>query len=100
MSSRRSRPDWVTDIAKERINILLDRAFSGNKRKDRYIELARKIALRYNVRLPQKYRRRLCKKCSGTEFRIRVFSKGKYILYTCLKCGEKYRYPYTLSSRR
>jgi ribonuclease P protein subunit RPR2 len=94
MRSRRGRPEWVTDTAKERISILLERAFSGDKRKKRYIEQARKIALRYNVRFPTKYKRRICKKCFGTEFRIRVFSKGKYVLYTCLECGEKYRYPY------
>jgi len=91
---RRSRPDWVTDIAKERIKILLERALSTPDRKERYLELARKIGMRYNVRVPKSYKRRVCKKCSGTKFRIRVFSKGKYMLYTCLKCEEKYRFPY------
>ncbi|MBU2564846.1 MAG: ribonuclease P protein component 4, partial [Candidatus Thermoplasmatota archaeon] len=32
-------------------------------RADRYVELARKIGMRYNVSIPAKYKRRFCKHC-------------------------------------
>jgi ribonuclease P protein subunit RPR2 len=98
--SRRQRPEWVEDVASERMKILLSRAKTHPERKKRYTDLARKIGMRYNVRMPKPYKRSFCKKCSGNEFRIRVFSKGKYVLYTCLSCGEKRRYPYSKQQKK
>ncbi len=98
------KPKWQKEIARERIEILFklaDEEFR-NGRKDlanRYVKLARKIAMKYNVRIPRYLKRRFCKKCHaylkpGVNARVRVRSKQKYVLITCLECGHKMRFPY------
>ncbi|MEM0324831.1 MAG: ribonuclease P [Candidatus Aenigmatarchaeota archaeon] len=90
-------------IAKERIKILLKLAFEKVKEKDlelakRYVELARKIALRTNFRL-KKLKRLFCKKCNiplvyGLTARVRLNKYHKTINVTCLNCNFTKRYPY------
>ncbi len=89
-------------IAKERIKILFRLAKEYLKKdlklSQRYIELARKIALRTNVRL-KKLKRKFCRKCNtllvpGYTARIRLNKKHKTINVTCLVCGNIKRYPY------
>jgi len=97
------KPDWQQKIARERIEILFSLAKKEFKkhseRSKRYIELARKIGLRYNVRLSKEMKRKFCKKCnsllisSKTE-QVRIDSKSKTIMRKCLNCGKIYRYPY------
>ncbi|MCX8200470.1 MAG: ribonuclease P, partial [Candidatus Micrarchaeota archaeon] len=58
----------ASDIARERVETLLHlaRKMLGQGRCDiarRYCSLARKIQLRYRVRLPRKGRLEYCKKC-------------------------------------
>jgi len=52
---RSKKPEWQSKIARERIEILFkiaERKLEGHpERSRRYIELARKIGLRYNIRL-------------------------------------------------
>lgn len=97
----RRRPSWVIKIAQERINILLQRAEAvfhvDRKKADRYAELARKIAMRYNVHMPAKWKRRICKNCHaflkpGENCRIRT--KDVKIILTCLECGHITRIPF------
>lgn len=87
-------------IASERIEILMQRAEEAfakdKKRANRYAELARKIGMRYNVRLPKKWKRRICRKCSaflkpGSNCRVRIY-KGRVII-TCLECKNVVRIP-------
>jgi ribonuclease P protein subunit RPR2 len=96
------KPAQQIKIAKERIQILFDLAekeFKKNpERSKRYIELARKIGLRYNIRLPKQLKRKFCKNCNtllipGLTSRVRI-SKGKVLSIKCLKCEKIYRYPY------
>ena len=86
------------DIALERIKILINKA-NEIKDKDydlskRYIELARKISMRYKVRIPR-YLRIFCKKCLYPYRldKIRVRVKKSRIIITCLNCGNIKRYP-------
>ncbi len=63
----------------------------------RYVELARRIGMRYNVRVPPEFRRRFCKKClhylvPGVSARVRV-GDGR-LTVTCLACGAIQRMPY------
>ncbi len=63
----------------------------------RYVELARKIGMKYLVRMPRRYKKNFCKKClsyliPGKNCRVRL-KKGKVII-SCLVCGEKKRYPF------
>ena len=89
-------------IARERIDILFQlaekEALRGNfGRADRYVELGRKIGMRYNVRLPSAFKRRVCKACHAFMLppktaRVRV--GGSRVVTTCLKCGTVMRFPY------
>jgi ribonuclease P protein subunit RPR2 len=97
------KPEWQEDIAKERIEILFRLAEKEFKkypeRSRRYIQLARKIGLRYNVRLPKEVKRKFCKNCNsllipGTTEQVRIDSKTKTVARKCLKCNKVFRYPY------
>jgi ribonuclease P protein subunit RPR2 len=97
------KPEQYVKIARERIQILLGLAEKEFKkhpeRSRRYIELARKIGLRYNVRLPKQLKRKFCKNCNslllpGVTSRIRIDSKNKILNIKCLKCEKIYRYRY------
>lgn len=97
------KPDWQQKIAKERIQILFSLAEKEFKkhpeRSRRYIQLARKIGLRYNVRLSKELKRKFCKNCNsllipGKTEQVRIDSKNKVIVRTCLSCNRIYRHPY------
>ncbi len=89
-------------IARERIDALFGLAkkesLKGNAaRANRYVELGRKIGMRYNVRLPSEYKRRVCKACHAyllpsKTARVRVGDSR--IVTTCLACGTVMRFPY------
>jgi len=61
---------------------------------DRYVALARRIGMRYNVRLPSEYRDLYCRACStfwveGRSVRTRLRSGRR--VRTCLRCGAARR---------
>jgi RNase P subunit RPR2 len=88
-------------IALERIALLLSmaekQALLGNDRlASRYLYLARKINMRYNVPMPQGYKLVFCKHCGtylvpARNSRTRL-TGGKITRY-CTKCGSVYRRP-------
>jgi ribonuclease P protein subunit RPR2 len=103
MERGRRKPEQHLKIAKERIQILFSLAEKEFKkhpdRSKRYIELARKIGLRYNVRLPKELKRKFCKNCNvllipGATSSVRLDSKKKVLNIKCLKCEKNYIYPY------
>jgi len=64
---------------------------------DRYARLARRIGMRYNVRLPRDLRARICRKCTryllpSVTCTVRVH-RGR-IRTTCKYCGHVARHPY------
>ena len=83
-------------IAKKRINKLFNmadqKALEGNfDYADRYVEIARKIAMRNLVSIPKEYKRKFCKHCysyllPGSNCRIRIH-RGKLIIY-CNNCNK------------
>lgn len=89
------RTKGMIEIAKERIQLLFEfaehqRAQGKYDRLDRYVDLARRIGMRYNVRIPAEYKRRYCKHCyaylvfgRNAEFRTR----NKFIIIHCNNCG-------------
>ena len=89
-------------IAAERIAILFHLAEDEGKkdnlaRSDRYVDLARKIGMRYNVRLPSEFKRRVCKECHAYMLppkTARVRIGDSRVVTTCLKCGAVMRFPY------
>ena len=90
---RTQKPGWQQKIAAERIEILFDLAekyFSKKpERSKRYVELARKIGMRYNVRLSKPMKERFCKKCSALMTKNTMELKSGTV--KCLNCGHSYR---------
>lgn len=85
----------VTEVAKERVELLLDLAKKKYTEGDetlakRYCQLARKIQLRYRVR-NKEYLKKYCKKCflpwvKGKTVKVRVNSRSAFVEYVCT-CG-------------
>jgi ribonuclease P protein subunit RPR2 len=95
----KSKNPATKKIARERIRILFGEAASAGpahpERSNRYVELARKIAMRQRVRIDRDLRRRYCHHCSafltpGRNMRVRVH-RGNVVV-TCLCCNRKMRY--------
>ena len=95
------KPVWQKGIAKERIEILFSLAgkefITHPERSHRYVELARRIGKRYNIKMNKLYKQRFCKKClhylrQGSNSRVRA-SRG-VVVVTCLDCGHVSRHPY------
>jgi ribonuclease P protein subunit RPR2 len=88
-------------IAKKRIIQLFlmaeKMASSGNIiLSNRYIEIARKISMRYKISIPKDFKRRICKNCykylvPGLNCRIRIY-RSKLIIY-CYNCKNYTRIP-------
>ncbi|MCI4325947.1 MAG: hypothetical protein L3K00_08770 [Thermoplasmata archaeon] len=86
-------------VAGERVNDLFALAASESPRgptgySDRYVRLARKVGMRYNVRLLPEYRELYCRGCStfwveGRTVRTRLRSGRR--VRTCLVCGRQRR---------
>lgn len=100
---RKRKPEWQKKIAKERIKLLFQKADevfnSDPKRANRYVYLARKIAMRYNIRISKDLKRKFCKKCykylkPNINCRIRTNPQQQAVIITCLECGHVMRYPY------
>jgi ribonuclease P protein subunit RPR2 len=87
------------EIARERIDILVKSALKENDKAlaARQARQAKKIAMRFRVRLPYEARQLFCKKCKafivpGRSARVRVGRTGtKAVRITCLHCGHTYR---------
>ncbi|MBN2368164.1 ribonuclease P [Candidatus Woesearchaeota archaeon] len=98
----RKKPAMFRDIAKERISILFEQAElrfrESPELSDRYVELARKIAMKFKVRIQKEMKRRFCKHCykylvPGVNCRVRL-NKGK-VVYYCNNCKKHQRVPYS-----
>ena len=106
MAIRRSN----RQIALERILILFENAIESFERDpelaQRYAGLARKIGMRYKVRLPTMYRRMICNKCKGfilpgVNCRVRTrTNREPHIVITCLNCGGHMRIPLKTEGRK
>ncbi len=65
----------------------------------RYVDIARKIAMAAKVRLPREYRRQVCRYCKsfilpGVNCRVRVKQRREpHMAITCLNCGKQMRIP-------
>ena len=90
-------------IARERIEILFRLAQethpNDSERAQRYVDLARKIAMRTRLKLPTHLRRMVCRRCKallvpGATSRTRVRQdREPHVATTCLRCGATMRIP-------
>ncbi len=97
------KPGWQQSIGRERIErlfALAEREFSTHpERSHHYVSLARKIAMRYNIRLSPQLKRQYCRKCykylkPSINCRVRTSAKQQAVIITCLECGHIMRHPY------
>ncbi len=102
---RDSKSASTQKIAEERIEILFREAErqirEHPERANRYVFLARKIAMRYNVKIPKELKRKFCHKCHhyfllGKNCKVRTNPETKCVEYKCLDCGRVNRYGYSL----
>jgi ribonuclease P protein subunit RPR2 len=99
--SRRNSQKKIKNIAKERIEILLERADKIYSKEPelavRYGDLARKIAMKARIRMPEQWRMRFCHNCKkylypGISAHVRIKSQKKSkIIYYCDYCGHRAR---------
>jgi len=65
----------------------------------RYVKIARKIAMGTKLRLPREYRRLVCRHCKsfilpGINCRVRIQSRREpHVVITCSNCGKHSRMP-------
>jgi ribonuclease P protein subunit RPR2 len=95
----RSRNPVIKKIAHERIGILFEQALLSfslyPERSNRYVDIARRIAMRQRIRIDRKFRRQYCHHCysflvPGKNMRVRVH-RGNVVV-TCHSCNKKTRY--------
>ena len=92
----------VREAAMDRIETLYRLAFNMARSGEvdlarRYLKLARKVGMRYTIRIPTDLSRMTCRKCTapllpGITSRSRIRSGRKIV--TCLECGHVSRYPH------
>lgn len=65
----------------------------------RYVDIARKVAMAARVRLPKECRRQVCRHCKsfilpGVNCRVRIKQRREpHLVITCLNCGRQMRIP-------
>lgn len=88
------------EIAKNRIKFLFQHAEEVFKEdsnlSDRYVKIARRIAMKYKIRLPSSLKKRFCKHCHkylvpSVNCRIRIHKHR--LIYYCLSCKHYMRHP-------
>lgn len=91
----------IKKIALERIRVLFEEAGKIYKKDpslaDRYVAIAKKVAMKSQMSIPSYLKKRFCKKCShylvpGLNCRVRI--RNKKLVYFCLNCKNYMRFPY------
>ena len=108
-SSHRKTKEEGRLIASERIGILFglaDReAISGDlERAGRHVAAARRLAMKFNVRIPKQYRGKYCRHCycyllPGKNSRFRLSAAEKRVEVYCFTCHKKAYHPYVAEVR-
>ena len=97
--SYKKKKETNKEIARERVLILFSKAEEAYKDSqglaNRYVKLARKIQMKYKIRMPSELKRKFCKHClifavPSRNCRVRL-QKG-HIVYYCLECKKFTRF--------
>lgn len=95
------KPAKQLDLAKDRIKKLFFQAelvFEQNPElSTRYVQLARKIAMKFKLRMPRELKRRFCKHCyaylvPNKNCTVRI--RDNKIIYSCFNCKKFMRFGY------
>tara|TARA_Y100000034_G_scaffold39094_2_gene48199 strand:- start:31564 stop:31872 length:309 start_codon:yes stop_codon:yes gene_type:complete len=89
-------------IAKQRIKQLFKQAKQAKEQSlsNRYVKLARKIAMKAQIPVPRAFKRQYCKHCytylnsKNSRIRLQGKGKGRRVVYTCLNCKKHMRFMY------
>ena len=90
----------VQQIAKNRINFLFQHAKEVFKEdsnlSDKYVKIARRIAMKHKIRMPSSLKKRFCKNCHkylvpSNNCRVRIHKHR--LIYYCLSCKHYMRHP-------
>ena len=85
-------------IVNERIKILFEEAEKNSDYSNRYVYLARKLSMRYNVKIPKLLKIKFCKNCynylNSKNSIVRTNPKTRTIDRLCLSCKTKSRVGY------
>lgn len=97
----KKKPFEQRKIALERISNLFKMAKEmfkeSPKLSDRYVQLARKISMKYKVKIPSSLKRQFCKHCYTflvPSLNCRVRTKDGKLIYYCISCKKYMRIPY------
>ncbi|MBU0665852.1 MAG: ribonuclease P protein component 4 [Nanoarchaeota archaeon] len=100
-SNYRRKQSVHVKIAKDRINHLFSRADiifnSDESLSDRYVFIARRIAMKFKVKLGSVFKRKFCHNCykyfrPGVNCSVRLHDKR--LVYRCFNCKHIMRFPY------
>jgi ribonuclease P protein subunit RPR2 len=95
----KSSKPHLREIALVRITILFreaDAIFGQDpKLATTYVKIARRIAMKVNLRIPKPLKRKYCKHCytylkPGKNCRVRI--RNKMVVYTCFNCKKYMRF--------
>jgi len=80
----------LKELAVKKIKVLFNEAKFNKDKANRYVKLARDIAMKVNLSMPKEFRRRYCKHCNSyfTSDNYRVRTRNKMVVYYCLKCKK------------
>jgi len=94
----------IRKIALERIRILFEEAEKAAKNNKlelskKYVERARRIGMKCNVKIPEDLKLKFCKECNsflfpGKTAKVKIDSEKKVIRIKCLACGKCKIYKY------
>ncbi len=101
MKTKRSKPKYQKKLVVEQIKTLFEQAKlrfrEDRKLSNKYIKTARKLGMKFKVRIPKGLKRKFCRHCysylvPGVNLRVRTHN-GK-VVYYCLECKRFMRFKY------
>lgn len=80
--------------AEKQVKLLFTKARENPKMANRYVTLARKIAMKVNYRIPSIYRKRFCRHCYTyfTSENSRIRTRNKMLVMYCDSCKKLSRF--------
>ena len=74
----------------KKINILFKEAKSNLSKANLYVNKARKIAMKVNLKIPKEFKRKYCKHCNNYFLagNYRVRTRNNFVVYSCFNCKK------------